>query len=312
MKQISIILALTILLSGCHSEKNRDATLQKMLESYIENVNANIGIAVIIDDRDTVSVNGDRPFPMLSVYKFPIALALAHKYSITGQSLDYPIAFQRDQFDTETYSPMTEAIIASDVIMTDTFRLSTGQLLRYMLQQSDNNASDIILKEIGSPSIVNDYIAQLGIEGIYIQNSEAEMHLDNTLCYANNSTPLAMARLINKFDKEFHDPISCQIKHFMESCSTGTDRIAKPLLSNGAVVGHKTGTGFTLPDGRLMAVNDAGYVHYDDGHCYTIAVFVENSGYDMKHTEALIADISEIVRDHTEKLKPAKSPFDKE
>ena len=81
----------------------------------------------------------------------------------------------------------------------------------------------------------------------------------------------------------------------METCPTGANRLAKPLAGTDAVFGHKTGTGFTLPGGRLMAINDAGYVHLPDGRSYSIAVFIENSGYDMQQTEEIIARISEIV-----------------
>lgn len=81
----------------------------------------------------------------------------------------------------------------------------------------------------------------------------------------------------------------------METCATGVNRLAKPLTGTGAIIGHKTGTGFTLPDGRLMAINDVGYVHLPNGRSYSIAVFIENSGYDMQQTEEIIAQISEIV-----------------
>ncbi len=70
-------------------------------------------------------------------------------------------------------------------------------------------------------------------------------------------------------------------------------RLAKPLAN--AVIGHKTGTGFTLPTGRLMAINDVDYVHLSNGYRYTIAVFIEDTGYDMPQAEELLAQISEIV-----------------
>ena len=44
--------------------------------------------------------------------------------------------------------------------------------------------------------------------------------------------------------------------------------------------------------------NDAGYVFLPDGRRYTITVFVEDSGYDMARTSALIAEISGIVYRH--------------
>lgn len=61
-----------------------------------------------------------------------------------------------------------------------------------------------------------------------------------------------------------------------------------------AVIGHKTGTGFLLPDGGIQAVNDVGYVHLPNGHRYSIAVFIANSHYSMEETEAFIARISEM------------------
>lgn len=190
---------------------------------------------------------------------------------------------------------MTEKILASSRIYTGGLSMSTGDLLTYMLQQSDNNASDIILNSIGGVQFVNDYLSLIGAEGIKVKNSESEMHDNTSLCYDNSSTPLAMASLLDDFDRNYNDSLSVEIKSIMETCSTGTARLAKPLTQANATIGHKTGTGFTLPDGRLMAVNDAGYVHLPDGRRYSIAVFIEDSGYDMAATESIIADISEIV-----------------
>ncbi len=104
-----------------------------------------------------------------------------------------------------------------------------------------------------------------------------------------------MASLMDKFDREFNDSISLEIKRLMETCETGVNRLSKPLIKSNAIIGHKTGTGFTLPNGRLMAVNDAGYVHLPNGRGYSIVVFIKNSGYDSETTESMIAEISRIV-----------------
>ncbi len=104
-----------------------------------------------------------------------------------------------------------------------------------------------------------------------------------------------MESILQRFDWYFNDSISTEIKHLLESCKTGGNRLAKPLIVTNAIIGHKTGTGFTLPDGRLMAINDAGYVHLPNGHSYSIVVFIKDSGYDGEATEALIAEISRIV-----------------
>lgn len=290
----TIILMLCAMLCACTSQAGYD-NLQKSLSEFTADKDATIGIAVIIDGKDTVAVNGNRHFPMLSVYKFPIAVALSLHYRENNLSLDYPVAIMPEDLHPDTYSPMTEKILASSRISTDTLRMPTRELLSYMLRQSDNNASDIILKAIGDRTYVERLLLSQGVSDIKVKNSEAEMHADNSLCYANSATPLGMVRLVDKFQRDYTDPISLGIKRLMETCHTGADRLAKPFAPTNVVIGHKTGTGFTLPDGRLMAVNDVGYVRLPDGRNYSIAVFIENSGYDMAHTEALIAEISEIV-----------------
>lgn len=269
--------------------------LQQELTQYVAGKDATIGVAVIVDGADTVEVNGHREFPMLSVYKFPIALAMAEDYRSKELSLDHPVRIYPGDLHLDTYSPMTEKLLASSLIVTDSIIMPMRELLTYSLQQSDNNASDIILRLAGGAQRVAEYLSGIGAEGITVKNSESEMHENTSLCYDNSATPLAMASLLDDFDRNYNDPLSVEIKSIMETCSTGTDRLAKPLAQTGATIGHKTGTGFMLPDGRLMAVNDAGYVHLPDGHRYSIAVFIEDSGYDMAATESIIADISEIV-----------------
>lgn len=296
MKKIAIRLFLVIMLWGCASH-SRYGDLQKSLHEFVADKDADIGVAVIINGTDTVEVNGNKPYPMLSVYKFPIALALADFYRLDSLTFEHPMNILPEDLHPDTYSPMTEKILASSLMSSDTLRLPTRELLRYMLQMSDNNASDIVLKASGGPYSVSAHLEKHGIEGVHVKSSEDEMHTDNSLCYENSATPLALAALMDKFDREFQDSLSIEIKQMMETCATGTERLAKPLIGGKEVIGHKTGTGFTLPDGRLMAVNDAGYVHLQDGRRYAIAVFVGNSGYDISGTEALIAEISKLVHE---------------
>lgn len=123
------------------------------------------------------------------------------------------------------------------------------------------------------------------------------MHRDPYLSYLNRTTPLAMAQLFDRFYIEMRNTSRSysEISSMLEQCSTGRDRLAVPLLPTNATIGHKTGTGFPTPDGRISAVNDCGYVKLPDGTRYSIAVFVADSGYDMGATSAIIAEISNIV-----------------
>lgn len=279
-----------MLLSMC-SSTGKYVNLQKELERYVGDKDAAIGIAVIINDRDTISISGDRHFPMLSVYKFPIALAYAEWDNISSVNSPDSILVRKEDMHPDTYSPMRD-----EFEIEDSSRVALTDVMAYALQKSDNNASDLLIKQAGGIKNIQMALRHIGADGINVVSTEDEMHQDNSLCYQNSSTPKAMASLMNYFEKGYPDnKVSLNIRRYMETCTTGLDRLPKPLLNTGAVIGHKTGTGFILPDGRLMAVNDAGYVILPDGNSYSIAVFIENSGYSMPETEAIIAEISEIV-----------------
>lgn len=86
----------------------------------------------------------------------------------------------------------------------------------------------------------------------------------------------------------------------MENCKTGKERLPAALFGKNAVIGHKTGTGDSV-DGRILAVNDAGYIRLSSGENYAIAVFVADSKHSMQETEAIIAHISRLVLGEIEK-----------
>ena len=89
--------------------------MEVSLKTYVHDKDARIGVAVIINGKDTVSVKGKRDFPMLSVYKFPQALAVAdycHKHNI---SLNDTIRISADDLNPDTWSPMRDKYGRKDI-----------------------------------------------------------------------------------------------------------------------------------------------------------------------------------------------------
>ena len=266
--------------------------LQTDLNSYIVSKDARIGVAVIIDGKDTVSVNGTKDFPMMSVFKFPQSLAVADFCLKNSIDLTDSITIRADEIKEDTWSPMRDKYGVRNL------KLPLSELLDYTLQQSDNNACDILFRFIGGTSVADSLMKSLGYNDILITHTEDEMHRDPYLCYLNRSTPIEMARLFDLFYRQEmrHDsPFHEYIARSMMSCQTGLDRLPAPLVSTDAMIGHKTGTGDRNSQGRIMAINDAGYIFMPNKTGYAIAVFVADSAYDMAETSKIIADISEIV-----------------
>ena len=281
----------TVLLCSC-GRKTRYAGTEEEVRRYLNGVDADVGVAVVAGDGEMFGVNLSQPFPMLSVMKFPLALAVADVVREKGGSFDDSVWVSGVQLHPDTYSPMLRRYGGQEV-----FRITLGELLDYSLRLSDNNACDILLDFIGGTSVLDAYLDSLGFGDICVRWNEDDMHRELSRCYDNVSTPAAMVLLVDAFDRHFDDTCSLFIKRIMETCDTGKDRLPGAFVSLRAVIGHKTGTGDTDPEtGCLMAVNDVGYVRLPDGKHYVIAVFITRSAYSLEETSAVIAKVSDIVR----------------
>ncbi len=288
---LSLIIVFRLGIHACKANE-RCAGMEAQLIEYIAGKDARIGVAVIAHGQDTVSVNGNKDFPMMSVFKFPVALAVADYCRNNDIHPDDSVTVEADDIKTGTWSPMR------DKYGVKTRRMPIAELLQFALQQSDNNACDILLNLIGGTAVADSVVKASGYDNIFIRFTEDQMHTDPHLCVLNSSTPVEMAGMFDRFYRiviSDGNPFHRSIGEMMTSCMTGKNRLPYALTDTGAAIGHKTGTGDVNRQGRITALNDAGYVTMPDGHGYSIAVFVADSAYNMAETEKIIADISEIV-----------------
>ena len=239
----------------------------------------NVGACFIKGDT-CIMVNEDQSFPMHSVMKFPQALYVANYLEKNDLRLDSQVLVRREDLVSETWSPMLKMV-------DDEARFSFGELLSLSLQQSDNNACDILFERCGSPADVEDYIKSIGFQDIQIRMTERQMHDSPTFAVENNCTPKAMARLFEWFYHHHNDTESFRyVWDCMAACHTGEGRIPA-VVPDGAVVVHKTGTGFSSHEGA-SDMNDAGIVLFPDGQYFVVAVFVRSSNSETQ--------VAEIVR----------------
>ncbi len=249
---------------------------------------SDMGVAVISDWGDTISINGDKPFEMQSVMKFHQALAMAKTMSAVDL-LNTKVTYGADDLKANTWSPL-RAVNSEG----GTVDLST--LLYYSLRMSDNNAADILFDRFLSPARVDSLLkADTPAKNFAIAHTEDDMHRNPSLASGNWSTPLDCAGLFNYAFAEDTTQSIVALQAVMASKSAfGNSRIVKGI-GNGTVF-NKTGTGFEK-DGRTTAVNDAAFVYFPYasggfGH-YSIAVF--SSDCVAEEAESKIAEISELV-----------------
>ncbi|MDE5745657.1 MAG: class A beta-lactamase-related serine hydrolase [Paramuribaculum sp.] len=286
------------ILAGCVSNKYSADRLRDELKDYVESKDCRIGVAVIYNG-DTIAINGNDSFPMLSVYKFPQAIAAGKIFCELGITPDDTIAISASLMLPDTWSPLRDRYGINDI------KLPIGEVLSYSLMMSDNNACDILFEMTGGVDIANDLIKSLGYKDINLRNTEAEMNADPNLCYDNSATPIALAALMSDFYSTMcsENDWMRSIKANLELCETGKGRIPAAAFDEETLIGHKTGTGPKGENGKIIAVNDVGYVEFASGDNYTIAVMVCQSSVSLEDTERMVGEISEIVRRNIEQTK---------
>lgn len=279
--------------AGRMSKESGMAALEAEIRQIVESRRATVGVAVIFDGRDTLTLNDDRQYPMLSVYKFHQALAVCDHLQQHGLSLSTPLYLEPRYFQPETYSPLRDRYPRGDTL------LSVGELLTYTLQLSDSVACDILFDYVGGVGAVDRYIRSLGIGPVAIARTEEQMHRDPRSCYENWTSPRAAVELlewfVNRADTGMNEYTDF-IRRTMIECETGMDRLPAPFpKGDSVVIGHKTGTSDRDEHGVYAGTNDIGFVRLPDGRRYTIAVFVKDSRESPETNARIIAEISEAV-----------------
>lgn len=285
-----------ILLTAC---RQREAVghdyrtgLKKELTAIADSAKGDVGIALIYDG-DTLTVNNDAIYPMMSVFKLHQAVALCRMFEENGTSLDSVMTLRRSELDPHTWSPMLKDHSGEEI------SLPLRRLLEYTLIESDNNASNEMFVRLMSHAACDSVIAGIIPRGSFeIRFNEAEMQADHSRAHSNRTSPLGAAILI---DRLFTDTLvgkSYQdfIKSALLRCQTGPDKISAALSeTEGITIGHKTGSGYRDENGRLAASNDVAFISLPDGHHYALAVFVKDFDGTDAEAAATIARVSAAV-----------------
>ena len=246
-----------------------------------------VGAAVmVVEGGHVVALHGEQRFPMQSVYKLPIAMAVLHRIDLGMLRLDRRVKIGRnDLVPPSRGSPIRDKYPKGT-------EMTVSEMLGAMMDVSDGTASDVLLKLAGGPEQVTACIRSLGVRGIAVATSERAMAQGERVQYRNWATPDAMTGLLCALQEGKGLSASSRrlLLGLMTASKTGTDRI-RGLLPAGTVVAHKTGSSGTV-DGLTRATNDAGLVTLPDGRHLAVVVFVSDTRANEATRDAVIAKIA--------------------
>jgi beta-lactamase class A len=310
------------------------AGLARTIRTIAARAGGSVGVAAMHFERgEGVSLRGRERFPMASVYKIPIALQLLDRVGCGALSLDDPV-----HLTPADYRTGSGWITARHRRLN---HLTVEDLLVAMLVDSDNTASDYLMRLAGGPAAVSAHLRTLGVPEVRVDRYEAAMALD----YAgvneappestwtidalwqlkkevpdaerqasaasfladprDTTTPEAMANLLVEVlrGRALGWDDTNRLLEIMSRARTGTARL-RGQLPDSTRVAHKTGT-WSTAYGITAAVNDVGIITLpgNAGHL-VIAVFVKGSNKSHRRIERTIGAIARAAYDYWATLPP--------
>ncbi len=261
--------------------------LRQELKQIIAGKNATVGISIkSIEDKDTLSVNGNLKAPLMSVFKFHIALAVLNKVDEGKLYLTQNIFIKKKDLHEDTWSPMKKDFPDGNVTLT------LDKLLRYTVSHSDNNGCDILIDLVGGTKDIQKFIYKQGIKDFVIKVNEEQMKSWKNL-YINTTTPLATTELLEKFYKGeiLKESTTKYLYQIMVETSRGLTWMKAGLPEN-TELAHRTGMSGTNDDNLRAAMNDVGIVKLPNGKHFIISIYLKNITENQQDTEKIMADIT--------------------
>ncbi|MGN6095424.1 MAG: class A beta-lactamase [Bosea sp. (in: a-proteobacteria)] len=300
--------------------------LDKGIDAIETRSKGRLGVALMdLRDRKLWSHRGSETFPMQSVFKLPLAVAVLQQVEAGKFKLDQPITVTRKDFSL-FHSPLVKAFKGerNDYPLSELIRLAAGE--------SDNTAADLLMREIGGPQVVTRMLRDGGIQGMSIDRYERQFQpeiyglpgfgwdqvVDEPAFRAklkalkpryriaslakaltdkrDAATPEASAEFLEALARGnwLRDPAhNAFLMKIIIETRIGADRI-KAGLPAGSSLAHRTGAGLTT-DGVNHATNDIGIASLPDGRRFVIVTYLAGSRADAPQREAALAEVAKLA-----------------
>lgn len=279
-----------------------DNKLRQVLDGAAQRARPGIlGVAVLdLKSGAHASVNAGQAFPMMSVFKAPVAAAVLARIDDGSLSLHQPVTITRAQVLGGSAVPSIGARFHGEQMS-----FTIDELLTAAVSESDNTAVDALIRTLGGPHAVTSFLRAHGVDGIRVDLSEGDMGRifddlrpgetvpANETAQArqqryqrgyqafladprNRSTPDGAIAFLRKLcGNELLSPASTRHLLRLMAAQTIPNRL-RAGVPQGVGFADKTGTSDTV-DGRIAAYNDIGILSWPDGRTVLIAVFLTDS-----------------------------------
>jgi beta-lactamase class A len=302
-----------------------DSALEARLNALVSRAPARCGImAKRLRDGAVARVNPQARIPLLSVVKLPVAIVVLDGVDRGRWSLTTPITLLAGDMH-----PRGEL---GDRFPRGGGPVSLHRLLKLMITRSENSSADALMRLVGGPSAVTEWMELHGIHDVRVDRTERGLGNDwyglapgaDTMGSAEEIRELraqvspavhdsaARAMLLDPRDTGTAEgcvhllerlwrgdllsaAMTDTLKSMLARCETSPDRLPGQL-PKGTPVARKTGTG-GMSAGVTVAINDVGVMRLPNGDDVAIAVLIGEPRGSVSRAERLIARVARTVFD---------------
>lgn len=219
---------------------------------------------------------GDERFVYCSTFKMYLAAATLVRAQAGSEDLDRAIAIT--PADMLEHAPVTEKAIGKTLTIT--------QLMKGTVEESDNPAANILIRELGGLDVMRQFYRDIGDATTRVDRMEPEMNR-----WDGDKDTILPSQSVRNLEKLFlseASPLKPESKRllleWMVATPTGQGRMKAGAPSDWTVA-HKTGSGGYGP------VNDIGILYPVEGAPIVVAAYFHGSAQSSNdQREAAIAE----------------------
>lgn len=245
-------------------------------------IGGRMGVA-ILDSGSNVRIGhrADELFAMCSTFKFLAAAAVLRKVDAGKARLDDRIAYGKS--DIIPYAPVTEKHVGDG-------GMALGDICAAAVELSDNTAGNLMLREIGGPRGLTQFMRSIGDDKTRLDRTEPTLNTAIPGDPRDTTTPNAITQSLRKI--LLGDALSprsrTQAERWLAGCKVCDNRLRAGLPATWKI-GDKTGTGANA------SVNTIAILRPPQRAPLLVAVYCTGSALPVKELEAAHAEVARLV-----------------
>lgn len=266
---------LPAMLLGAAVAMGDEDPLAKAAQAIEKQLKAEVGLAVYrAGDGSWSLYKPDQRFPMASTFKVLACAALL--------ASDVPDTPSLKVEDLEDYSPVTEKLVGQSV--------SPFDLCAATMRTSDNTAANLVLRAIGGPPAVTQFVRELGDTITRLDRWEPDLNAGTPGDPRDTTTPRAMAQTLYRLI--LGDGLAAQDQAVLTDWLRANE-VGGLLLRAGIpadwIIGDRTGAGGNGTRGVVAVLGPSGHPPL------VAAIYISRTEASMDMRNAAIAELGRVI-----------------